>query len=170
MTTSRLLSRHPPYSARQRRHECLHTSHTLLTRAHTGTAAAIISTHTMSCAHCRMITRLSQRASHWWAMCLLILLAVQESSAASHKCHFRVRCFDRVLTFPYKSVLMVDRALKIRCAGSDPPGPSANASSLNGTHVRDLNMQIHATVVRHRVARGACFERAMFDSRTRRSP
>ena len=66
------------------------------------------SAHTMRRAHCRMITRLSQCASHWWAMCLLILLAVQESSAASHKCHFRVRRFDRVLTFPYKSVLMVD--------------------------------------------------------------
>ena len=81
-----------------------------------------------------------------WAMCLLMLLAVQESSAASHKCHFRVRYFDRVLTFPYKSVLMVDLALKaIRCAGSDPPGPSANAASSNGT--RNLNMQFHATVV-----------------------
>ena len=96
-----------------------------------------------------------------------MLLAVQESSAASHKCHFRVRYFDRVLTFPYKSVLMVDLALKaIRCAGSDPPGPSANAASSNGT--RNLNMQFHATVVRHRVARGACFERAMFDSRKRK--
>ena len=51
-----------------------------------------------------------------------------------------MRHFGRVFDYLYKSVLMVDRALKD--AGSDPPGPSASASSSNGTRVRDLNMQL----------------------------
>ena len=107
--------------------------------------------------------------AHWHDPLFLHLLCVEESSAASHKCQFRVRHFGRVFDYLYKSVLMVDRALKD--AGSDPPGPSASASSSNGTRVRDLNMQFFMRpLFRHRVARGARFEGAMFDSRTRRSP
>ena len=34
--------------------------------------------------------------------CSVILLSVQESSAASHKCRFRVRHFGRVFALPYK--------------------------------------------------------------------
>ena len=100
------------------------------------------------------------------AFSLLDLPTVQESSAASQKCHFRVRHSGRVCDYPYKSVLMVDRALKaVPCAGSDPPGPSANACSSNGMRVRDQNLQFLATVARHGVARGARFERAIFGSR-----
>jgi hypothetical protein len=77
-----------------------------------------------------------------------------------------VRHFGRVFVLPYKSVLMVDRALKaIPRAGSNPPGPSANSFSSNGMRVRDLSLQFLATVSRHHVARGARFERAIFDSR-----
>ena len=100
------------------------------------------------------------------AFSLLDLPTVQESSAASHKCHFRVCHSGRVCDYPYKSVLMVDRALKaIPRAGSNPRGTSANACSSNGMRVRVLNLQFLATVARHHVARGARFERAIFDSR-----
>lgn len=36
---------------------------------------------------------------------MLDLLRVEESSAASHKCHFRVRHFGRVFNSPYKNPL-----------------------------------------------------------------
>ena len=76
-----------------------------LAHTHAGTAAVHLRVHVCMRHACLTHTTYDRtlHIAHWHGPLFWHLLCVKESSAASHKCHDRVRHFGRVFISPYKT-------------------------------------------------------------------
>jgi hypothetical protein len=90
--------------------------HTPFTHLHAGTVAALTCTmsHTHKIAASDASTIAIRQVTIVLSLFVLHLPTVQESSAASHKCHSRVRHFGRVFTLLYKKIFGV--SLHLSCS------------------------------------------------------